>query len=161
VKLVALFAVAACGRIDFTPIHSSSGDDDDDGPIDGAKHVDAALDGVSNACATATLMVQVGVSLPVNTCVDPDLLDGCGPPNTKEALVEFIPPASTGYNARAYDHGTLNITMVSIKLLDDTCVASVNGCSAILGTTYTQDVPAYFVLEASSGGCADVDLLVD
>ena len=159
-KLAALLAVAACGRIDFQPIHPSG--DDDGGPPTGDGHANdaKAIDASASACAMATLMVQTGVVLTVNTCADPDLLDGCGPPNTKEALVEFIPPATTGYNARAYDHGTLNITMVSIRKFDDTCV-STGACAAFLGTTYTQNVPAYFVLEASSGGCADVDFLVD
>ena len=68
--------------------------------------------------------------------------------------------ASNGYSARAYDHGTMNITMVSVEMFDNTC-SSASNCAAFLGTTYTQNVPAYFVLEASSGGCADVDFLVD
>ena len=96
----------------------------------------------------------------INTCVDPDVLDGCGPANTKEAILEFVAPASGGYNARAYDHGTQNITMVSVTVLDGTC-ANGSACAAFLGTTYTMGVPVYFLLEASSGGCADVDFLVD
>jgi hypothetical protein len=160
VKLAALLAVAACGRIDFQPIHPSSGDDDGGPPTGDARAIDAKPTDASNACTAATLMVQVGVALQVNTCIDPDLLDGCGPANTKEAVVEFIPPASAGYNARAYDHGTTNVTMVATEFYDSACV-SANNCAGLLGTTYTQNVPVYFVLEASSGGCADVDFLVD
>jgi hypothetical protein len=163
VKLAALlFAVTACGRIDFQTSEPGGGGGGDGGGSGSGNHIDAAkaIDAPSSVCAQAMTVVVAGISKEINTCQGPDMLDGCGPPGTKEAVLVFIPPASAGYNARAYDHGTMNITMVSTTVLDSTC-GNASNCAAFLGTTYTQDVPAYFVLEASSGGCADVDFLVD
>lgn len=153
--------VAGCGRIGFDP---ASGPNDGRLPGDGA-HADtgsnAAIDAPVTACVAANpQQLQVGVAAHVSTCTDPDVLDGCGPAGTKEVILEFIPPASTGYNARAYDHGTQNITMASTTVFDQSC-QPMGTCAAFLGTTYTQGVPYYFVLEASNGGCADIDFLVD
>jgi hypothetical protein len=165
VKVAALLLtgllLTACGRIDFGPVvpNGTGGDDGGDVSSDG-RRADAKSDALSNACVASATMIQAGVLTEINTCVDPDMVDGCGPVGTKEAILEFIAPASGGYNARAYDHGTQNITMVSVMVLDSTC-ANASTCAAFLGTTYTMDVPVYFVLEASSGGCADVDFLVD
>jgi hypothetical protein len=153
----------ACGRIDFGPLvpNGPHGDDDGgDGPPGDGRRADATPDAMFNACAAGATMIHAGVMTEINTCVGPDVLDGCGPAGTKEAILEFIPPASDGYNARAYDHGTMNISMVSTTVFDSTC-GNGSTCAAFLGTTYTMGVPAYFVLEASSGGCADVDFLVD
>jgi hypothetical protein len=159
----ALLFLVACGRIDFGPIapNGTHGDDDgdDDAPSDG-RPADAKLDAVTNACASEATMIQAGVMTEVNTCVDPDRLDGCGPAGTKEAILEFVPLTSGGYNARAYDHGTTNISMVSTMTLDSAC-ANGSTCAALLGRSYTMGDPVYFLLEASSGGCADVDFLVD
>jgi hypothetical protein len=168
VKLAWLAVVVGCGRIGFDP--SGSGVPPNDGrlphdatgsssPHDSAGPIDAA----PTACEAAIPMqVQVGVKAHVSTCTDPDRLDACGPAGTKEVILELIPPASNGYTAQAYDHGTTNITMVSVEVFDQTCQPMALGaCAAVLGTNYTQGVPAYFVLEASSGGCADVDFLVD
>jgi len=157
----ALLLLTACGRIDFSPIvpNGPHGDDDDDAPSDG-RRADAKPDAPASACAAAATMIQAGVMTEINTCVDPDVLDGCGPAGTKEAILELIPPTTNGYNARAYDHGTTNITMVSVMVLDSAC-GSPSTCAAFLGQTYTMGEPVYFLLEASSGGCADVDFLVD
>lgn len=158
----ALLVLTACGRIDFDPIvpnGTHGDDDDDDAPSDG-RRADAKADASFNACTASATMIQAGVMTEINTCVDPDVLDGCGPANTKEAILEFIAPATGGYNARAYDHGTTNITMVSTTVLDSAC-ANGSTCAAFLGRTYTMGEPVYFLLEASSGGCADVDFLVD
>ncbi|HET9989031.1 MAG TPA: hypothetical protein VFQ65_10925 [Kofleriaceae bacterium] len=154
--------LAGCGRIDFDPaLPPNDGRLPGDGTSshgDGATAIDAP---VSACVAAMPMQVQVGVLAHVSTCTDPDRLDGCGPAGTKEVILELIPPASTGYTARAYDHGTTNVTMVSTTVFDQTCQPSVGACAAILGTTYTQGVPVYFVLEASNGGCADIDFLVD
>ena len=164
-KLAWLAFVVGCGRIDFDPAVPPN-----DGRLPGdatgsGSHLDSAtpIDAALTACAAAAPMqVQAGVMAHVSTCTDPDRLDGCGPTGTKEVILEFIPPASNGYTARAYDHGTTNVTMVSTEVFDQTCQPMNGGaCAAILGTSYLQGVPAYFVLEASSGGCADVDFLVD
>jgi hypothetical protein len=160
----ALLLLLACGRIDFGPLVPGGTHGDDDGgdaaPSDGRLVGDAKPDAVANACVAGATMIQAGVMTEINTCVDPDMLDGCGPAGTKEAILEFVPPASGGYNARAYDHGTMNISMVETMTLDSTCT-NASTCAAFLGQTYTMAVPVYFVLEASSGGCADVDFLVD
>ena len=154
--------LAGCGRIGFDPAVPPN-----DGriPNDATSHDGSAaiLDAPVSACIAAMpQQVQAGVMAHVSTCTDPDRIDGCGPPNTKEIVLEFIPPASIGYNARAYDHGTTNITMVSTTVFDASCQPMALGaCAGQLGTNYTQGMPAYFVLEASNGGCADVDFLVD
>jgi hypothetical protein len=157
----ALLVLTACGRIDFGPIvPNGTHGDDGGGDAPSGQHADAKLDASSNACTISATMIQAGVMTEINTCVDPDVLDGCGPAGTKEAILEFIVPATGGYNARAYDHGTQNITMVSVTVLDSAC-ANGSTCAAFLGRTYTMGEPVYFLLEASSGGCADVDFLVD
>lgn len=155
--------VAGCGRIGFAP----AGGAPNDGRLPGdSNHAGdggstAPPDAVVTACAAAMpQQVQPGVPAHVSTCTDPDVLDACGPAGTKEVILAFIPPATAGYNARAYDHGTQNITMASTTVFDAACQPS-NTCAAFLGTTYTQGVTYYFVLEASNGGCADVDFLVD
>lgn len=165
-RVAALWLVVgtACGRIGFDP---GNGVPPNDGRLPGDGHAStgdsgsAAIDAPVSACVAAMpAQLQVGVAAHVSTCTDPDRLDGCGPAGTKEVILEFIPPASTSYSARAYDHGTQNITMASTTFFDASCQPS-NTCAGFLGTTYTQGVPVYFVLEASSGGCADIDFLVD
>ena len=155
-KLAAFLVLTACGRIDFDPTQPTHGDDaPTPAPGDG-QHTDGAS---LNACAASATMVTAGVPTTINTCVDPDRLDGCGPANSKEAILEFIAPMSGSYNARAYDHGTMNIT-VSTMVLDNAC-ANGSSCAGILGLDYTIGVPVYFLLEPPSSGCADVDFLVD
>jgi hypothetical protein len=156
-------ALWGCGRIGFDPAGSAVP------PNDGRLAGDATGSGgdaatspphdAMTACAGA-MQIQPGVLTHVSTCAGPDRLDACGPAGTEEVILELVPPASNGYNARAYDHGTTNITMVSTMVFDQNCQPTP-GCAAFLGKSYTQGVPAYFVLEASSGGCADIDFLVD
>ena len=163
-RLAWLVIAAGCGRIGFDPAGGGLPPNDGKLPNDGKASGDSGnaslIDAPVSACIANGMPVQAGVMAHVSTCASPDRLDGCGPTGTKEVILEFIPPASTGYNARAYDHGTMNITMVSTTVFDHTC-APMGVCAAFLGTTYTQGVPYYFVLEASSGGCADIDFLVD
>ena len=155
-KRAAFLVLTACGRIDFDPTGPTHGGDDAAAVGDG-QHADGTP---LNACAASATMVAAGVLTTINTCVDPDRLDGCGPANSKDAILEFIAPMSGNYNARAYDHGTTNIT-VSTTVLDSTC-ANGSSCAGILGLDYTMGVPVYFLLEPPSGGsCTDVDFLVD
>ena len=155
-KLAAFLVLTACGRIDFGPIVPTG----DDAPGDGRQRDGKPVDTELNACAASATMVTAGVPTTINTCVDPDRLDGCGPANSKEAILEFIAPMSGSYTARAYDHGTTNIT-VSTMVLDNAC-ANGSSCAGILGLDYTIGVPVYFLLEPPGGGsCADVDFLVD
>jgi hypothetical protein len=156
-------AVAGCGRIGFDPAGGALPPNDGKLPHDGKTSDSGSaslIDAPVSACVANGMPVQAGVLTHVSTCASPDRLDGCGPTGTKEVILEFIPPASNGYNARAYDHGTMNITMVSTTVFDHDC-QPMGMCAGLLGTTYTQGVPYYFVLEASSGGCADIDFLVD
>ena len=154
--------VAGCGRIGFDPA-TATPPNDGKLPHDSTQGSGSSAphDAPATACVTAApQQVQAGVMAHVTTCTDGDQLTVCGPTGTKEVILEFIPAASQGYNARAYDHGTMNITMVSTTIYDHDC-QQASTCAAFLGTTYTQGVAYYFVLEASSGGCADVDFLVD
>ena len=157
--------IAGCGRIGFDPaggaVPPNDGKLPNDGkPATGDSGSATPIDAPVSACVANGMPVQAGVIAHVSTCASPDRLDGCGPAGTKEVILEFTPLTSGGYNARAYDHGTQNITMVSTTFFDQSC-QSASACAALLGTTYTAGEHYYFVLEASSGGCADIDFLVD
>jgi hypothetical protein len=147
--------VGACGRLDFNPIGGNpNGDDDDDGHIDAsfASH-DAPIDALT-ACTNA-LPVQLNVRKATDTCAGGDLVDSCGPPATKEVVFAFTSPATAGYNFRAFDPGTQNVSS-SLQQLDANC-KPLGGCTGLLGISVAAGDTAYFVVEAAAGGCANIE----
>jgi hypothetical protein len=162
VKLAPLIMIAACGRIGFDPNGGAGPPSDGRPPNDGSgsQPIDARpIDAPPTVCQTMSVPVTAGVVAQVNTCGGTDAIDGCGPAMTQELLLAFTPAASGGYNARAYDRGTQNIT-TSTSVMDAAC-SGHGGCAGLLGLQYQQGVTYYFVLEAPAGGCKDVDFLVD
>ena len=145
-------AVAACGRIGFDPIATSSDGraSSDDARRDG----NGPADGSVTACTTA-IPIELDVRTPVSTCSGHDLIDGCGPPATQEVVFAFTAPASAGYQFQAYDPGTDNISN-STGVTDATCTL-VQNCSGILGISVNAGATIYLVVEAASGGCASIE----
>ena len=74
-------------------------------------------------------------------------------------IFKFVAPASGSYTFRAYDPGTANVSN-STGVIDAAC-AKVAPCSGIYGTGLAAGEIAYFAVEASSGGCAPIELEVD
>ncbi len=87
-----------------------------------------------------------------------DRIDGCGPAGTKEIMFRFDPPATAGYNFRAFD-GATNNTSNSTGLLNAARTATTT-CAGLLGTTGTVGQSMYLIVEASSGGCAQIQFSI-
>jgi hypothetical protein len=153
-----LAMLAACGRLDFEPRDAvASGGDGPrggDGPTGDGVASDAAL----SACSKA-MPVTLNQRLATSTCVGNDLIDGCGPANTQEVVFAFTPPQTAGYNARAYDPGTMNVSNTT-GLLDASCKMTAT-CAGIIGQSFQAGITVYFVVEASNGGCASIEFLID
>lgn len=156
-----LVVVTACGRLGFEPVGGELGDGpaaSGDAALDDATTVDApAIDAAITAC-TAPIQIQVNVPITVDTCAGADLVDGCGPPNTREVVFELMVPATAGYTARAYNAGTQNVSN-STAILTGGCTQAM-ACAGVLGRGFTAGQTIYFVVEASSGTCASIDFLV-
>jgi hypothetical protein len=155
-----LVIVTGCGRLDFEPRDSNTVTSGGDGPRsgdgpagDGTTTTDAAV----TACTSAK-PVMLNQRLASTTCVT-DLLDGCGPANTQEVVFAFTPPQSAGYNVRAFDPGTMNVSNTT-GLLDPTCKTAAP-CAGIIGQAFQAGTTVYFVVEASGGGCASIEFLID
>jgi hypothetical protein len=152
-------ALISCGRIGFNPIGGSGGDDDDsggdahrDGPVVGPK--DAPID-ATTACTNAIAIMQ-NVRKPSSTCAGGDRVDSCGPAGTQEVVFKFSPATTAGYNFRAFDPGSQNVSNSTQQLDPNTCVP-MGGCAGILGITVAAGATAYFVVEASAGGCTNIE----
>jgi hypothetical protein len=153
-----LIVVAACGRIGFAPV-GGDGDDNDDAR-DGGNGGDGSGQSMTDATTACTnaVPVPVGVRVASSTCVGVDTLDGCGPAGTREVIFVFDPPTSGSYQVRAFDAGTQN-TSNSTGQLDAACKLPKQ-CAGVLVTQFTQGVPAYFVVESSTGGCVNIEFEV-
>lgn len=158
-----MVVVAGCGRIAFDPI----GGGDDVGPIGdaggsgdggdggGSSTSDGAMPDALTACNNA-LTIQPLTPMMVSTCAGSnDVIDACGPAGTQEVVFKFVVPASGGYNFRARDAGTQNVSS-STGLLNAGCTATVT-CAGILSRAFTAGEVIYFVVEASSGGCVNIE----
>ena len=155
-----LLVLAACGRVHFDPLPPGSGPGGDGGGARDSTTIGGdgmiTADGAVTACAFA-IPVQQGVRKMSSTCLGHDLVTGCGPAGTQEVVFSFTPPTSGGYSMQAYDTGTNNITN-SVALLNASCTAKSGNCAGILGIQLPAGT-SYFVVEASSGGCANIDFL--
>lgn len=152
-----LVVVAGCGRIAFDPLADGAArpPDDGGGSDGGSSTGDGAMPDAATACANA-LPLQPLTPMLVDTCsTNLDQLDACGPANTREVIFKFTVPASGGYNFRARDPGTMNVSNTT-GLLDAGCTATVT-CAGILSRAFTAGEVLYFVVEASSGTCAMVE----
>lgn len=152
---LAIAASAACGRIGFDPAQPASGGID--AASGDAANGTAPGDGAAASCAGA-IAVPVNTRVAANTCDGVDRIDGCGPAGTREVIFKFVPPASAGYVAGAYDPGTSNVSN-STGVLDATCSTAAR-CAGLTSMPYTAGVAAYFVVEAASGGCASIEFEV-
>ncbi len=141
--------LSACGRIGFEPL---GGGDATGG--DAVKHDARAPDTSVTQCAFA-LPIDLGVRKATSTCLGHDLVAGCGPPGTQEVVFAFTAPASNGYSFRAFDPGTNNVSN-STAQLDMTCTA-IGACTGILGLTVNAGDTIYLVVEASAGGCTNIE----
>lgn len=167
VLVLAAAAAPACGRIGFDrpadAAETAAADSGSDAPGDGAPLDDATIssdaptpDAMATACANA-IPVTVGVNPAVTTCSGFDRLDACV--NGKEEVVfKFVVPQTGGYNFRARNPGTMNVSN-STGRLNPGCTA-VGSCSGILGTSLVGGTTEYFVVEASSGMCATIEFEV-
>lgn len=162
--VAAAFAVSACGRFGFEPVGGIVGDPSDAAKPtgDGASTTggDGGLrvpDAASTACSYA-IPVVANQPYTTSTCGGHDLIAGCGPSGTQEVVFAFTPPDGNGYTFRAFDHGTQNVSN-STGYTDPACTA-VQGCSGILGMDPGAGNTIYLVVEASAGGCAQIDFSV-
>jgi hypothetical protein len=155
-----LLVLAGCGRIAFDPLGDGAviAPSDDGGGSssgDGGGTGDGPPPDAATACANA-LTVQPLTPLTIDTCsTGLDQLDGCGPASTREVIFKFTVPASGGYNFRARDAGTTNVSNTT-GLLDAACAATAT-CAGIVSRTFTAGQIVYFVVEASSGTCATIE----
>lgn len=177
VKAAWVLAVTAACRLGFDATDEAPVDDGDDGAMDRddtamdglpamfdarpdeqTLQPDAPIDAAPTQCDSA-LVVTPGIRLLTSTCRG-DLVDGCAGAGKEEVVFEFTPTASGGYNAAAYNPGTQNVSN-SVARVDAACAASMGSCAGVLGTTYTAGQTYYFVVEASSAACADVEFLIE
>ncbi len=159
-----LLALAGCGRLGFDAVGTtgdaaSSGDGALSGDAGGDAVVDmsAPIDSFPAACATA-IPVTIGRTANLDTCAMVDSIKGCGPVGTKEIVFRFDPPATGGYQFRAFD-GATNNTSNSTARLSDACNVTTT-CAGVLGTVGTVGQPMYLIVEASSGGCATIQFSI-
>jgi hypothetical protein len=147
--------LVACGRIGFDGHDDSGTGNDDATSAHDAQHAasDAAGD-AANACTNA-IPVMLAVRKATNTCVGGDVVDSCGPPATQEVVFKFTSPATNGYNFRAFDPGTNNVSN-SIQQLDASCQPT-GACTGLLGISVPQGQTVYFVVEAAAGGCTNIE----
>jgi len=155
VRLVLLLGLVGCGRLDFDPV--GGGGDANPGGGDGKTDGVLAIDAPASACADA-VVVSIGRSGNLDTCLLPDRIDGCGGVGSRELIVRFDPPATAGYTFRAFDGATQN-TSNSVSVIDDTCTTR-GSCAGVLGITGTAGTPMYLVVEASGGPCATIQFSV-
>jgi hypothetical protein len=164
VKVVVLLALAGCGRLGFDAVGTtgdgaSAGDGAPNGDANGDATGDTGMpiDAFPQACVEA-LAIPVGRTGTLDTCAMLDRIDGCGPANTREIVFRFDPPATGSYTFRAFDGATQN-TSNSTAVLNAACTATQN-CAGVLGTTGTAGQPMYLIVEASSGGCAQIQFSI-
>jgi hypothetical protein len=154
VRGLLIVLVAGCGRIAFDPLDDSGSMSGDGSTGDGGGTSDGVPD-AATACANAVTLQPLTPML-IDTCsTNLDQLDACGPANTREVIFKFTVPTSGGYNFRARDAGTANVSN-STGLLDASCAATT-GCVGILSRTFNAGQVLYFVVEASSGTCASIE----
>jgi hypothetical protein len=103
--------------------------------------------------------VTAGVRNAQSTCQGRDVIDACGPPGTQEVVFSFMPPTTKSYNIAAYDPGTSNVSN-STQRVTSGCAGVTGSCAAITGTTLNAGMTYYFVVEASSGTCANIEFSV-
>jgi hypothetical protein len=161
-SVVFAIALGACGRVNFDRLAdggagsgegeagSGSGSDSGNGSAGGDGGALPPL------CANA-IPVQLGVPALANTCAGmSDLLDGCAPPaNTPEVVFAFTSPANGSYSFRARDAGTQTVTNDTARL--DTACTGRNSCAFLSFTSVPAGQTVYWIVEARSGGCEDVE----
>jgi hypothetical protein len=160
VKWAVFTVLVACGRIGFDdhqPV-GGSGDDGAGGANDAQQGLakDAATDAPS-ACANA-IPLMLAVRKASSTCVGGDLIDSCGPTGTQEVVFKFTSTATNGYNFRAFDPGTMNVSN-STQQLDAHC-QPMGACAGLLGISVTQGETVYVAVEAAAGGCTNIEFEV-
>ena len=153
--MVVLGVVAACGRIGFDPLTGATGSNqldahDGDGPPGGFK--DAPPD--ANPCGFA-IVAPLNTRVATTTCLGHDLIAGCGPAGTQEVVFAFTQDVTNGYNFRAFDPGTNNVSNSTARLA--TGCGGPGACAGILGVTVNANETAYFVVESSAGGCVNIE----
>ncbi|HEY5925717.1 MAG TPA: hypothetical protein VIV11_28720 [Kofleriaceae bacterium] len=165
-RLVVMVALVGCGRVGFDPTPGSGPGDDGGGGSgggDGGGASDGSItggdapmpDAQPAACATA-MTVQAGTPIAISTCAgNNDRFDGCGPNSTFEVVFKFFVPATGTYTVRAFDAGTMNISNTTGRL-NAGCTTTTT-CTGVLQTTFTSGTIEYFVVEASSGGCTNIE----
>jgi hypothetical protein len=148
-----LVVTCACGRIGFDPIGDGRGGGGGGGD-GGGPHDARVADAPPTAC-TFALPIDLGVRKATSTCVGHDLVAGCGPPQTEEVVFSFTAPATNGYSFRAFDPGTNNVSNSTAQL--DTSCTTKGSCAGILGITVNAGETVYLVVEASAGGCTNIE----
>lgn len=156
-----LVLVGAC-RIGFDPTTGSDdtpgGSSNGDGGTMTGNDGSLTIDAQPAACAEATT-VALGLTL-LDTCTgNQNRIDGCASGSTtNEIVIHFRPTVTKAYTFAAYDAGTQNVSNSTARMNAD-CV-TIQSCNGITGTTLTAGVDYYFVVEASSGACADIEFSI-
>jgi len=164
-----IVAVCACGRLGFEPPAGSDSQGSGSGSNDGGGSGSGAGDGGGSglptdapmvdaqpaACANA-FTLQFNVPYATSTCAGSnDRIDACGPATTNEVVFKFTAPSSGSYTIRARDAGTQNVSN-STGVVNASCNGTTQ-CVGVLGTPFTAGETRYFVIEASGGGCANIE----
>jgi hypothetical protein len=161
VRIALLVALAGCGRLGFDPV---TGDallgGTGDGPNGDGVVTDTGsmIDSFPQACLDA-IPIGIGRTVTMDTCAQPDRIDGCGLPGAKEIIFRFDPPATSGYTFRAFD-GATNNTSNSTAIINAACTG-IGSCAGVLGMGATMGQPVYIIVEASNGGCAQIQYSID
>jgi hypothetical protein len=156
-----LVLVGAC-RFGFDPIRGDDapGGGGGDGGTTSGDATDGSMmsmiDAQPAACAEATT-VTTGITT-LNTCGGNDRIDGCAGAAKQEIVIHFRPTVSAGYTIAAYDVGTQNVSNSTARVNAD--CASIGSCAGVTGTSLTAGMDYYFVVEASSGACVDIDFSI-
>lgn len=166
VVVVALALLAGCGRIGFDLTGSPSDDSGGSGSSTGdgggsngdgggSATADAMPDAQPVACATA-MTLQFNMPVAISTCAgNNDRFDGCAGSGTFEVVFKFTAPSSGSYTFRARDAGTQNVSN-STGIINGGCTATTN-CVGVSGQPLSAGQVMYFAIEASSGGCANIE----
>jgi hypothetical protein len=162
---ITALVLTACGRIGFGTTSGTGDDgaggggggDSGSGSGSGGSGSGVPIDAAITACTNA-VNVPVGVRTPSSTCAGGDKVDSCGPAGTQEVVFKVTPASTAGYTIRAYD-GATNNTTNSTQQMNAACQPT-GGCTGVFGMTLNAATTYYFVVEASAGGCANVEFSV-
>ena len=158
----------SCGRVSFDPLTGANGDGNPAG--DGTTSGDGAMSGDGGttpdasppdaqpaACAEA-IPVTVNVPITRDTCsTGLNRVDGCAGAALNEVVFKFTAPASGAYTVQTHPAGTTNV--ITTGDVDNQCAANA-GCFGLRSTSFSAGQTTYYVVEASTGACQNIDFSI-